>query len=131
MNEKALSKLKREELLKLLYEQEKRIEDLEASNKKLEEELNDKRIRISKVGSIADASLMLTNVFDEAQKAVDIYLQNVQAIVKEKQTDKYVFPANKQQVHQKQAAPQQKQTKAGQQRSAYLGRHSRSGEEKK
>ena len=93
MANKTLSKLKRDELLNLLYEQEKRIEELETKNKELQAQLDDRRIRISKVGSIADASLALTGIFKEAQKAAELYLQNVQGIVREKQTDKYVFPA--------------------------------------
>ena len=93
MANKTLSKLKRDELLNLLYEQEKRIEELETKNKELQAQLDDRQIRISKVGSIADASLALTGIFKEAQKAAELYLQNVQGIVREKQTDKYVFPA--------------------------------------
>ena len=125
-NKKTLSKLNRTELLDLLYEQEKRLEDLEKENKELKTQLENRKIAISKVGSIAEASLALTKVFDEAQKAVDRYLDNVQGIVREKQTAKYVFPAKQVPVQQapvqakpvqqqpavKQAAPQQAQPKA-------------------
>ena len=125
-NKKTLSKLNRTELLDLLYEQEKRLEDLEKENKELKTQLENRKITISKVGSIAEASLALTKVFDEAQKAVDRYLDNVQGIVREKQTAKYVFPAKQVPVQQapvqakpvqqqpavKQAAPQQTQPKA-------------------
>lgn len=125
-NKKTLSKLNRTELLDLLYEQEKRLEDLERENKELKTQLENRKIAISKVGSIAEASLALTKVFDEAQKAVDRYLDNVQGIVREKQTAKYVFPAKQAPVQQtpvqvkpvqqqpavKQVAPQQVQPKA-------------------
>ena len=99
-NKKTLSKLNRTELLDLLYEQEKRLEDLEKENKELKTQLENRKIAISKVGSIAEASLALTKVFDEAQKAVDRYLDNVQGIVREKQTAKYVFPAKQVSVQQ-------------------------------
>ena len=66
-NKKTLSKLNRTELLDLLYEQEKRLEDLEKENKELKTQLENRKIAISKVGSIAEASLALTKVFDEAQ----------------------------------------------------------------
>lgn len=79
--------------MNLLYEQEKKIEELETENKQLKEQLSDRKIRISKVGSIAEASLSLSNIFKEAQKAADLYLENIQGIVRDKQTDKYVFPA--------------------------------------
>ena len=125
-NKKTLSKLNRTELLDLLYEQEKRLEDLEKENKELKTQLENRKIAISKVGSIAEASLALTKVFDEAQKAVDRYLDNVQGIVREKQTAKYVFPAKQVPVQQapvqakpvqqqpavRQAVPQQAQPKA-------------------
>ncbi|MBR0420869.1 MAG: hypothetical protein IJI66_17030 [Erysipelotrichaceae bacterium] len=149
MSNKSLSKLSRSELLDLLYEQEKRLEDLENRNKQLEAELADRKIKISKVGSIAEASLALSNVFAEAQKAVDRYLENVQGIVREKQTDKYVFPAKpepkpvqqQKPVQQAKPAEQQKpvqQPKAQTQakpaakpaakvpeKPAYVGRHSK------
>ena len=110
-NKKTLSKLNRTELLDLLYEQEKRLEDLEKENKELKTQLENRKIAISKVGSIAEASLALTKVFDEAQKAVDRYLDNVQGIVREKQTAKYVFPAKQVPVQQApvQAKPVQQQ----------------------
>ena len=98
----------------------------EKENKELKTQLENRKIAISKVGSIAEASLALTKVFDEAQKAVDRYLDNVQGIVREKQTAKYVFPAKQVPVQQvpvqakpvqqqpavKQAVPQQAQPKA-------------------
>ena len=40
-------------------------------------ELADKRINIEQSGSIAEASLKLTRIFEEAQKAADLYLENV------------------------------------------------------
>ena len=115
-NKKTLSKLNRTELLDLLYEQEKRLEDLEKENKELKTQLENRKIAISKVGSIAEASLALTKVFDEAQKAVDRYLDNVQGIVREKQTAKYVFPAKQVPVQQVpvQAKPVQQQPAAKQ-----------------
>ncbi|GAW37702.1 DNA repair ATPase, partial [Streptococcus suis] len=38
---------------------------------------NYRRIMISQSGSIAEASMKLTNIFEEAQKAADLYLYNV------------------------------------------------------
>ncbi len=110
MSNKSLSKLTRSELLDLLYEQEKRVEELEKRNKQLQAEVEDRKIKLSKVGSIADASMALSNVFAEAQKAVDLYLENVQGIVREKKVNEHVFPAKKDVQVQKpvQQAPVQK-----------------------
>ncbi len=77
MTEKELLKLKRSELLEIMLAQSREIdslrEELEATKKKLE----DKRIKIKEAGSIADASLQLTKIFEEAQKAADMYVMNV------------------------------------------------------
>lgn len=110
MSNKSLSKLTRSELLDLLYEQEKRVEELEKRNKQLQAEVEDRKIKLSKVGSIADASMALSNVFAEAQKAVDLYLENVQGIVREKKVNEHVFPAKKETQVQKpvQQTPVQK-----------------------
>ena len=123
MSNKSLSKLSRKELLDLLYEQEKRLEELESRNKELEAQIEDRKIKIAKVGSIAEASLALSNVFAEAQKAVDRYLENVQGIVREKQTANYVFPAKQgstpvQQARSVQQPKPVQQTRPVQQQSA-------------
>ena len=39
--------------------------------------LDDRKIAIDESGSIAEASLRLTKIFEEAQKAADLYLDNV------------------------------------------------------
>ena len=43
----------------------------------LKTELQDKRIRISTAGSIADAAMSVTNVFSTAQMTADIYLREI------------------------------------------------------
>ena len=86
MNEIDLKRMKRVELLEMLYEQQKRIEELEEENKKLNEYLQKKTIILKESGSIATASLALTNVFEEAQKAADIYLQSITEIYKNADT---------------------------------------------
>ena len=81
MNNKSLSKYSRTELLDLLYNQQKKIEELEAENEDLKKKLEDKKIRIDGVGSIAEASLALTDIFKQAQEAADLYLENVKSVV--------------------------------------------------
>ena len=43
----------------------------------LKNELQDKRIRISTAGSIADAALSVTNMFSTAQMTADLYLHEI------------------------------------------------------
>ena len=80
MDEKEIKRLKRVELLEMLYEQQKRIEELEQENLMLKKAYNQKRIIMQQVGSIANASLALTNVFEEAQRAANIYLESIKSI---------------------------------------------------
>lgn len=72
-----LSKLKRSELLEIMLAQSEEIDRLRQELAKKDEELADRRITIAESGSIAEASLRLTRVFEEAQRAADLYLDNV------------------------------------------------------
>lgn len=83
MSNKSLSKYSRVELLNLLYNQQKKIEELEAENEDLKQQIEEKKIRIDDCGSIAEASLKLTDIFKQAQEAADMYLQNVKAVAQD------------------------------------------------
>lgn len=78
MDAKQLKRLSREDLIELLLEEVKK-------NEKLVAELNDKNLKLDKVGSIAEASLAVNNVFTDAQKAADMYIENVKKIYEEAQ----------------------------------------------
>ena len=77
--DKTLQKLNRRELLELLLEQNRRIDALEAENEVLRQQLENRRLRLENVGSIAEAAMQLSGIFETAQKAADLYLQEVQA----------------------------------------------------
>ena len=77
MNEKDFRKLKRVELYEIMLAQAEEIDDLRNQLTAAKKELENKRIDIQQSGSIAEASLKLTNVFEEAQKAADLYLSNI------------------------------------------------------
>lgn len=94
MTEKQLKKLSRAELLEILIQQTKRNEALEAELEELksfyEEKISEyeallesKNIVIEESGSIAEASLKLSGVFEAAQKAADVYLENIRQLEKE------------------------------------------------
>ena len=72
-----LRKLRKAELLQIMLEQSDEIDRLRDRVEELEKELEDRRITIEKAGSITEASLKLTRVFEEAQKAADLYLENI------------------------------------------------------
>ena len=77
MTEKELLKLKRSEMLEIMLAQSQEIDSLRKERDELKKKLADRRIRIEKAGSLAEASLRLTNIFEEAQKAADLYVENV------------------------------------------------------
>lgn len=77
MDNKELKKFKRKELLLILFEQSKKIEELEQEVKRLEEKINSRKIELNETGSLAEAALKLTDIFKEADKAAMIYLESI------------------------------------------------------
>lgn len=77
---KNLKKLKRSELLEIMLAQGEEIDRLRAELARKDAELRDRRITLEESGSLAEASLRLTAVFEEAQKAADLYLENVKRV---------------------------------------------------
>ena len=74
MTEKELKKLNRYQLLELLVVQTERADRLQARLDSLEQQLNQQFMQIYSLGSIAEASLQLSGVFQSAQEAADMYL---------------------------------------------------------
>ncbi len=77
MTDKELKKLSRAELLEMLIEQSKEVASLKQQLQEANEKLEDKKIKIENAGSIAEAALQLSGVFEAAQKAADLYLGNI------------------------------------------------------
>lgn len=76
MAEKDLRKLSKTELLELLVEQARENVSLRSRLEAAEAELEKRRLQIAECGSIAEAALKLSGVFEAAQKAVDLYREN-------------------------------------------------------
>lgn len=84
MNEKALRKASRQELLELLLEstkeKERLLADMEAMRKEVAEtraKMQEYTVAVEEAGSIADAAAQVSGVFNAAQKTADIYLANI------------------------------------------------------
>lgn len=75
MTEKDLRKLNRYQLLEMLIMQTERADKLQSKLEESEKKLNDTEIRLTALGSIAEASLQLSGVFEAAQTAADQYLE--------------------------------------------------------
>ena len=74
MTEKDLKKLNRYQLLEMLIIQTERADDLQRQLEQAQEQLNSREVQMTVIGSIAEASLQLSGVFDAAQTAADMYL---------------------------------------------------------
>ena len=77
MISKELKRLSRRELVDIIYQLKKNEEQLQAQIATLEEALQDKRIKLSVAGSIAEAAMDVTNVFATAQRTADLYLHEI------------------------------------------------------
>ena len=84
-----LSKLKKKELREIMLRQGEEIDSLRAQVADLQAKLDSRDFEFSHIGNIAEASLVVTNVFEEAQKAAVIYLRNVKRMAEQgyKETD--------------------------------------------
>ncbi|MGE9891251.1 DNA repair protein [Lachnospiraceae bacterium SGI.054] len=76
-----LKHLRRSELIDLIYEMKKR--EIELQTRLDEAKLQAREITIEKAGSIADAAVQLSGVFQAAQEAADTYLKSIKAKEKE------------------------------------------------
>ena len=72
-----LKKLSRQELLEMLIESERHVEQLEKELEATRKQLEDRKIQIENAGSIAEAALKLNGIFEAAQAAADQYLENL------------------------------------------------------
>lgn len=78
-----LTKLKKKDLLEIMLKQGEEIDALKSEIEDLRSQLESKEFQLSKVGSIAEASLAVTEIFKEADKAAMIYLANLRRIAEE------------------------------------------------
>ena len=75
-----LKKLSRRELVDVIYQMKKNEDELLEQISALEASLEEKRIRLSSAGSIAEAAVDITNVFSAAQSTADLYLREIQVM---------------------------------------------------
>ena len=77
MTSKELRKLSRKELIEVLLAQTREMEQLKAELNSKNELLEKREINILESGSIAEAALRLSGIFEDAQKAADTYLAEI------------------------------------------------------
>ena len=77
MVSKELKKLSRRELIEVIYQMKKNEQQQQEKIAALEAALEEKRLRISKAGSVAEAAVSVSNVLSAAQEAADLYLHEI------------------------------------------------------
>ena len=77
MTDKEFKRLSRSQLIDIIYLLQLKQEELTAENERLSKALEDKRLRISEAGNIAEASLEIHNVMQAAQDAAAHYLEEI------------------------------------------------------
>lgn len=89
MTEKDLKKLNRYQLLEMLIAQTERADQLQAQLEETKQALADKELKLSSMGSIAEAALHLTGVFQSAQEAADLYVHSAKQFAKDIESAAY------------------------------------------
>ena len=87
MESKELKKMSRKDMLVILLEQTKRIRELEDELEKANEKLESKKVVFKNAGSLADAALQLSGIFNTAQEAATIYLSNIKELKEKSEED--------------------------------------------
>jgi len=75
-----LSKLSKKDLLEIMLRQGEEIDALRAEVQELKDKLEAREIDVARVGTLAEASLAVTEIFKEADKAAMTYLTNLKRI---------------------------------------------------
>ena len=85
MKQPDLRNLSRIELLELLIQQGEEMEVLRSQNESYRQQLEDRTLKQKEAGSIAEAALQVSGIFEAAQAASAQYLQNIAALSAEQE----------------------------------------------
>ena len=88
MTDKEFKRLSRAQLIEIIYQLQLQIDKLNEEKQALENELEDKRLRLQSAGNIAEAALEMNDCFRSAQKAAEQYLNEIKAIREETDTER-------------------------------------------
>ena len=80
MTDREMKKLSRSQLLEMLLIQSREVTQLRQELEQARTLLGSRQIQIEESGSIAEAALKLSGVFDAAQAAADQYIQNIREL---------------------------------------------------
>lgn len=87
MDEKTLDHLSLAQLRQLLLSQQQELDALRTQLLQTQAQLASRQLAIEEAGSIAQAALQLSGIFENAQQAADQYLENVESLNARKEAD--------------------------------------------
>ena len=79
MTDNDFRRVKRKELIEMIRSLQRREQELKSEKADLIKQLDDRSLKLEGLGSIAEASLALNHVFEDAQAAADQYLAEAKA----------------------------------------------------
>lgn len=85
MTDKEFKRLSRSQLIDIIYQLQLQVDKLTEENQDLEQKLEDKRLRLSNAGNIADAALEINDCLRNVQNAADQYLNEIKIMHAEAQ----------------------------------------------
>ena len=88
MTDKEFKRLKRSQLIEVIYQLQLHVDSLTEKNRALEDALEDRRLRIRNAGDIAQAALVINDCFKNAQSAAEQYLNEIKALREEIETER-------------------------------------------
>ena len=80
MTDRQLRKASRLDLLRMLLEEKKNSEALRDQIQNMQMQLDDRQIHMDQAGSLADAALKLSGIFDAAESACQYYTENIRKL---------------------------------------------------
>lgn len=104
MTDKEFKRLRRSDLIEILYEYQKREKALNEEIASLKSELEARELKIRNAGSIAEAVVKLNELFETAQKTADEYVEQVKRNA-ERETKEAASAAEQQTAQTEQSAP--------------------------
>ena len=97
MTDKEFKRLSRAQLIDIIYQLQLKNKELTADNEKLSEALENKRLRLSQAGNIAEAALEIHNIMQSAQDAAALYLEEIRIMRDETSENRQVLLERSQQ----------------------------------
>ena len=83
MTDKEFKRLSRAQLIEIIYQLQLELDKVNEEKQALENELEDKRLRLQSAGNIAEAALEINDCFRSAQNAAEQYLNEIKALREE------------------------------------------------